>query len=456
MSRKSLDKNNLPAEILTHLRRQGATTLLSLRDKFLISQPTASRLLNKLKNDIVVIGKARDTRYAALRKIDNHAEFPIYEILHDGSSRHVGTLYPIYPQGFYFLSTSQDATSSLYPDLPYFLNDARPAGYLGRLIPLQNEDLQLPKDINLWTADHCLKYLSARGWNIIGNLIVGEKAFQLYLENCRHPQHTVNTINRKTQYPLYANDVLSMGDAGSSAGGEQPKFTTIVLPEHQHVIVKFSPPTTTDIGIRIADLLICEYIALRVLKKHGQHAADAEIIEQDNRIFLEVKRFDRQGKFSRLGVISLASLDAEFSAKSNSWSSISIELAKNKIIPECLLETIRFRELFGACIANNDMHSYNLSFITSGQRVTGLSPAYDMTCMLFMPRNYQIVPVEFNPPLPHVTDKKILTRVIIAAIEFWNEVINDDRISPSFKIIAKNCLKKIAELQGLVALLPNM
>jgi hypothetical protein len=284
---------------------------------------------------------------------------------------------------------------------------------------------------------------------------VGEKAFQLYLENCQHPQHTINSKNRKKQYPLYATEILSMGDPGSSAGGEHPKFTTILLPENQHVLVKFSPPTNTDIGIRIADLLICESIALRVLKKHGQDAADAEIISQDNRIFLEVERFDRIGKFSRLGLISLGSLDAEFTGISSSWSKISAELAINKIIPEKLLEKIRFRELFGEYIANNDMHSFNLSFITQGQRVIDLAPTYDMTCAQFMPRNYQIIPIEFKPPLPLVADKKIWKNVFLAVIEFWNEVLKDDRISPSFKVIAKKCKDKITALQELVVLLPK-
>ncbi len=455
MSRKNLDKSNLQTEILTHLRRNGVTTLQSIRDKFSISQPSVSRILSSLKTDILVIGKARETRYAALRKIDNCSEFPIYEILNDGNSRHLGILYAVYPQGFYFLTKTQDAISSLFPDIPYFLNDIRPAGYLGRFIPLQNQDLNLPKDIHLWTADHCLKYLSIRGWNTIGNLIVGEKAFQLYLENCRNPQHAINSKNRKKQYPLYATEILSMGDPGSSAGGEHPKFTTILLPENQHVLVKFSPPASTDIGIRIADLLICEYIALRVLKKHGQDAADAEIISQDNRIFLEVKRFDRIGRLSRLGLISLGSLDAEFSGISGSWSEISAELAKNKIIPENLLEKIRFRELFGEYIANNDMHSFNLSFITQGQRVIDLAPTYDMTCMLFMPRNYQIIPIEFKPSLPLIADKKIWKNVFLAAIEFWKEVLKDDRISPSFKVIARKCKDKITDLQELAVLLPK-
>lgn len=98
MSRKNLDKSNLQTEILTHLRRNGATTLQSIRDKFLISQPSLSRILSSLKTDILVIGKARETRYAALRKIDNCSEFPIYEILNDGNSRHLGILYVIYAQ----------------------------------------------------------------------------------------------------------------------------------------------------------------------------------------------------------------------------------------------------------------------------------------------------------------------------------------------------------------------
>jgi hypothetical protein len=455
MTRQKLNKSNLKTEILAHLRRNGVMTLESIRDKFMISQPSASRILSGLKADILVMGKARETKYAALRKIDNSAEFPIYEILNDGNSRHLGMLYAIYPQGFYFSTKTPDAVSSFYPDLPYFLNDLRPAGFLGRLIPLQNQDLHLPQDIHFWTAEHCLKYLSIRGWNTVGNLIIGEKAFQLYLENCQHPKYAVNRNNRKKQYPNYATEILAMGDPGSSAGGEHPKFTTILLPEHQHVLVKFSPPTNTDIGMRISDLLVCEYIALRVLKKHGQAAADADILLQDDRLFLEVKRFDRVGQFSRLGVVSLGSLDAEFTGVSGSWSGISAELVKNDIIPESLLKRIRFLELFGECIANNDMHAFNLSFITQGQRVIDLAPTYDMTCMLFMPRNYQIIPIAFKPPLPMAADKEIWENVFNAVIDFWETVLRDDRISPSFKVIAGECKDKISALKPFIVLLPK-
>lgn len=158
---------------------------------------------------------------------------------------------------------------------------------------------------------------------------------------------------------------------------------------------------------------------------------------------------------SRLGLISLGTLDAEFLGMTGSWSMISRALAAGKMIPETLLDRIRFLELFGEYIANSDMHSYNLSFITRGLHVIDLAPAYGMTCMLFMPKHYQIIPIEFNPPLPMVGDKHIWGQVYNAAIDFWDEVISDVRISPSFKKIAAECKQKLAALPALVALLPK-
>ena len=101
------------------------------------------------------------------------------------------------------------------------------------------------------------------------------------------------------------------------------------------------------------------------------------------------------------------------------------------------------------------MHSFNLSFITRGLRVIDLAPTYDMTSMLFMPRNYQIIPIEFKPPLPLAADQAIWNSVLLAALEFWNAVIRDERISPAFKVIAKECREKIASLEELAALLPK-
>jgi hypothetical protein len=456
MPKNLIDKEKIQSEILVYISRHGASSSQSICQLFKISQPTLSRMLSAIKDDLLVIGKARDTKYAAYRKIsDTTSSVPIYEILDDATSRQFGILHAIKPSNFYFEAKTQDAKSAIYPDLPYFLNDLRPTGFLGRSIPNQNLDLLLPQDIHLWSADHCLKYLSRRAWNCIGNFILGEEAFQLYLEKIHLNTNGIEKKKRKEQYVLHANDALSTGDAGSSAGGEQPKFTTVLLPENKQVIVKFSPPINSEIGQRIADILVCEHIALQTLKKYSCDAADSNVSHYNNQIFLEVERFDRVGKFGRRGLISLGTLDAEFTAETSTWSKTAVALIKRKIIAEDLLVKIRFREIFGEFIANNDMHLYNLSFFTQGQIVTELAPVYDMSPMLFMPRNNQIISKEFKPPLPLPDNATLWIAAHTVASEFWDTVSKDDRISDAFKKIAIQCKHKLIALNDLAKLLPK-
>lgn len=455
MLKKSINKEKLQSEILAYISRTGISSSRSLCQMFGISQSTLSRMISSSKDELLVIGKARGTKYAAQRKIiDTIMPIPVYEILEDSSVRRLGVLNAIKPNGFYFEALTPDVKSQIYPGLPYFLNDLRPSGFLGRLIPMQNEDLQLPQDIYMWSSEQCLKFLSQRGWNCVGNLILGDKSFQMYLEKNQSSQNGIETKKRGKQYPLYADNILAAGDPGSSAGGEHPKFTTILLPEKKHVLVKFSPPVNSEIGERIADILICEHIALQVLKKYSCDATDSEILNYDNRIFLELKRFDRVGKLGRRGLISLGTLDAEYTGAINTWSKTAAELVKNKIIAKPLLEKIYFREMFGELIANNDMHLYNLSFFTRGQKITDLAPVYDMSPMLFMPRNNQIIKKEFKPIFSFPENPKIWILAHAAACEFWNEVLNDARISNQFKDIALQCKNKIAALTELVKIFP--
>jgi hypothetical protein len=457
MPKQALNKEKLQSELLTYLRRQGLSSSQSLCQTFKISQPTLSRILSTIKDKLLIIGKAQNTKYAVIRKINNvTTPVPLYEIIEEGNCRHLGVLHALEPHGFYFESQIiSEAKSEFYPDLPYFLNDLRPTGFLGRLIPTQHTDLNLPNDIKLWTAEHCLAFLSNRGWNCIGNFILGEQSFQLYLQNHQSIAHGIQKKNRENIYAQFANNVLSTGDVGSSAAGEQPKFMTMLLPEIKHVLVKFSPPFNTEIGRRVADLMISEQIALRVLKKNSQQAADTEILMGENRLFLEVERFDRGNNFSRYGLISLGSLDAEFAGISGTWSKTSQELIKQKILPQSFYEKIRWLELFGNLIANTDMHLYNLSFFTKGLRIIELAPVYDMLPMLFMPRNNQILQIEFKPPLPSPEDGKIWHTAHNAACDFWNEVLMDARISVEFKRIAQQSYDKITMLKDIAHLLPK-
>jgi len=456
MPKKYVDKEKIRTEILTHLRRQGPSSASLLCQIFKISQPTLSRILVSLKDQLLVLGKAQHTQYALQRKIEGViTPLPLYEILPDRSSRLLGLLHPLEPQGFYFASKLSNIFSAVYPDLPYFLNDLRPSGFLGRLIPIQNRDLDLPQDIRLWTAEHCLKFLSLREWNVIGNFILGEKAFQLYLENCKTLKQGVEAKKRAKRYLHYANDILSLGEVGSSCAGEQPKFMTTLLPEVKPVLVKFSPPRDTAVGIRIADLLICEHLALQTLKEKSQSVATSTIIIESDHVFLEVERFDRLSSLGRRGLISLSSLDAEFSGVAAKWSKTVNELIKIKVLPAYFYEIVRFRELFGELIGNTDMHASNLSFFTEGLQVIEVAPIYDMLPMIFMPSSHHIIHKDFQPPLPLPEDGDLWLLAYSAACEFWSRVLNDQRISGDFKKIAQECKASLVNVEKLFFLLPK-
>lgn len=455
---KRYDQEKIKSEVLSYLKLNGKSSLLTLKTVFPYSQAFLSRILNSLEDKIFVLGKARETEYAAKRIFDeNNLNYPLFEIHENGTTKELGIITPIEPKGFYFSSKSKKILSQYSIDLPYFLNDLRPSGFLGHLVPNQNPELNLPKDIRMWSAEHCLKYLSLKSWDNIGNLIIGNIAFQKYLTKC-----TKKTVYKGTEsteriknYELLANDVLSYGEAGSSAGGEQPKFLTTLLPENKPVIVKFSPPINSDIGIRVADLLICEHIALKILNKNGYDSTKSEIIITKDHTFLELERFDRLAEFGRKGLISLGTLDAEFSGVMGTWCETAKALIKLKIIPKEFYEEIRFRELFGYFIANNDMHLFNLSFYTEENEIKKIAPVYDMLPMLFKPTNNQIVKRTFTAPLPYPEDGKIWKNAYKLALQFWENVLNDKNISKSFKKIATDCLHTLNEQREIEKLLPK-
>ena len=91
--KKMVDKEKIQSEILAFISRNGAASPQTLCQLFKISQPTLSRILSSIKNKLVVIGKARETKYAIQRKItDTATPIAIYEILEDASSRQLGIL----------------------------------------------------------------------------------------------------------------------------------------------------------------------------------------------------------------------------------------------------------------------------------------------------------------------------------------------------------------------------
>ena len=325
-----MTKQNLTDRLLAYLQEHGLVGAREVMRELKISQPTFSRLVAGMHDRLCIVGEARSRRYALRRNLLNFgSEFPIYAISENGEAKHIADLKLIAAKGFLIVSHSDDITSGAFPDIPYWLNDLRPSGFLGRLLPTKHPELGYPSDIRLWSSEACIHYWLTLAWDLIGNLIIGERTFRLYHEHLHRPAQPPSDFSSQDLAAVYkrlAREVLSLGAAGSSAGGEQPKFLTERPGSSQPVLVKFSPPCSNEVQKRRGDLLVCEHICLSTLREQGIPACVSRLVAGSEQIFLELERFDRVAASGRRGVISLGALSAEFVGSSGSWRETAKQL----------------------------------------------------------------------------------------------------------------------------------
>lgn len=444
-----LNQKVLFEQLLKHLVQSGPLKAKNLCEILKISQATFSRLITQ--GSLLRIGRGPQTLYACHRQGGwGNPEVPIFLIDEQGRLAQVATLHPISPQGFYLESHTETLSTRVYEHLPYFFEDLRPSGFLGRLVPPLYPNLGFPNDITIWSDDHCLVYLARCGWDLIGNFIIGEKSYDDYLINLKERLNVVDESCREEHYPHMAELVLSHGIPGSSAAGEQPKFLSIcktkagLLP----VFVKFSPPVVDAISRRVADLLICEHIAHEVLRKYGRMAPRSCLIRGGNRLFLEMERFDRNRSGGRLGITSLRALDLEFVGQLSSWSETAKALLQKKIIDQATYQTVIWLEVFGKLIGNSDRHHGNLSFFCSGEKIIGLTPVYDMLPMMYAPQQNQLVIRPFDPASPKFYEIPVWNDALSAACDFWSHVQSHPQISEVFKELISGNNALIQKFKG--------
>lgn len=422
---------------LVEFLEQGAATSREIQAATGMSQAAVSRQLQKMGRSVVVTRSGRTPKYIMARNaFGGNDRLPLASVDAHGNTVLVAHVRPLVTGGFYVepsLGMSSlllgNGGDGLYEDLPYFLYDMGPQGFLGRLIAMEMNDRfpEFPSDPRQWTTDHIGRYLISNGDDLPGNFKFGEQA----LLRVRRSPYPVDDVD----YPYAAERVLSGEVPGSSAGGEQPKFTMFSKRSMAHVIVKFSPSGDNEISRRWRDIMITEYHALEALRRMNYPAAEARLFEVEGRLFLESKRFDRSGEYGRMSMISLASIDAEFVGLGSDWPHVAKSLvekglitAENAFDAECLW-------CFGKLINNTDMHLGNLSFAID-ENVFRLLPAYDMCSMGFAPKSGgEVRPYFFEPKHPKrelISDNEYAA-VFNAAMDFWDSVAKDDRISDEFR-----------------------
>ncbi len=432
----------MPVSIQEYLTR-GPATSKEIQAATKLTQTAVSRQLRLMSANIIQFKEGRSPKYAITRNaFGGDDKLPVYMVDAHGNNTTVAHIRPLVHGGYFVESLPSmpsvllgECKNGLYGSLPYFLFDLAPQGFLGRQIAekLASQSDAFPRDPRNWTEEHIGRYLVSNGDDLPGNFKFGEPA----LLRVRRKPIAVTTDD----YTQLAEDVMNGIIPGSSAGGEQPKFTAFCGDRSAHVIVKFSPKGDEPIARRWRDILITEFHATEALLAKNVPAAETRLIEKGDRLFLESRRFDRSGEYGRMPMISLQYIDAEFTGEGAGWHRIMYKLWQLDLVSREHCYDAMILWAFGLLINNTDMHLGNLSLsIDSG--MFRILPVYDMCSMGFAPKAGDVCPHRFIPPDIDSTNgldliTEALDGVKTMARDFWDRVASDDRISIEFRRFLK-------------------
>jgi len=441
-----------------------AAELLAALD---VSRATLMRAVRAAGPEVLTIGRARRTSYAARRNLrGSAAPLSVFQVDTQGGSEDVGRLDLAYPDGSVF----QFSTPALWPlddsmrdgwfdGIPYFLQDLRPDGFLGRQFARVHAPvLQLGDDPRQWSDDDALYAISLLGADQSGNFIVGEGALRLWLDQIQRPPECLDEGQVLEAYTERAQRAMQGGIVGSSAAGDFPKFTVLrtLNGTPTHVLVKFSGSDDSAGTQRWSDLLICEHLAAQTLATvPGLSSAQTNVLQAGNRTFLEAVRFDRHGIRGRSALCSWAAVNyGWFGLPGRPWTEGAAKLLERGLIDSNTAHAITQLWHFGQLIGNNDMHDGNLSFRprpSAAGPALSVAPIYDMLPMLYAPqRGVELPPVNFAPRLPLPAERGAWQQAAAAADRFWSRAADDARISVQFRAICVDNLRTVRKTVGLV------
>ena len=302
--------------------------------------------------------------------------------------------------------------------LPWWLSPLRPQGFLGRQFARLRPDFA--SDPDQWTLAQTL-YMA------VNHLPDPPGAFAIGSQNPLDDV-PISIGERDAAFDRMADAAADRLPAGSSAGGEQPKFTCRVRDDP--VIVKFSPPRGTPFGERWHDLLHLEHLAGETLREHGIAAARTQIVQTQRRTYLQSSRFDRlgtsraDGRAGKRHVVAASALhDAFVHAPRRHWVATCEALSAHHLLAHAHVGTVATTYLFGQYIGNTDMHFGNLSFFVDDvtQPIFLPTPVYDMLPMIWRPGIHggelDAVPVK-----PQIQPAGFDAQAALArnwAIEYW-------------------------------------
>lgn len=439
-------KISLADTLYALLKQAPSLSALQLQTATGKSQASISLALKQLGAQVQKLGAARSTRYALTQEI---LGLPAaHELLWAGPDRfggmpwRFGKLTYLQNDGLY-VKSGQHAWQT-QGRLPWFLTPLKPQGFLGRELARARPDF--PNDPDDWTLAQVL-YMAINHVNDpVGAFFLGA----VETSNFSAPD---SATQKAEHYEHLATSIGAGLPAGSSAAGEQPKFTTGQR-NGERFIVKFSPPRGTPFGERWHQLLHLEKRALQILRANSIASAQTEIVETAKRTCLESRRFDRGSNHDVANtmrhIVSAAAVHDEFvKAPRINWVSTCEALVEQQLLSSSDARTVVLSYLFGQFIGNTDMHFGNLSFFVDDviNPVFVPTPVYDMLPMMWRPDihsgNLDPSPLR-EPVLPRGhAEEAALARTW--AIDYWQQASGDAELSTELRML---CTENARRLQS--------
>jgi len=445
----NFDKDH--AIVLGVLSQKGLVSSQELQDATGKSQATVSRLLDELSSRVLVLGKARATRYGLPKSIRGYgAQHPVWWTDVEGRVQQIGTLSLLTGDTLYVESDYVRAVTT--GALPWFLAPLHVQGFLGRLHAQRLEQSGIGGNPEQWGLESIL-FSALHLHDASGAMTIGMPD--------AHPDDSLegpfsHVLSQRehfgSAFDRLAEAVAKTFPVGSSAGGEQPKFLAIIYLNDElprHVLVKFTPPRDTPYGERWHDLLHAEALANETLAEHGVAVAKSFVVESETRTYLVSERFDRIGESGRRHVVSVGDIHKAFVADSYSnWAATCAALARQRRLSELDAERVAALLAFGRLIGNSDMHSGNLGlFVELEDLAKGrftLAPVYDMLPMRWRPNQVLGEAPDYTPF--DVEGFAATGGAARPAHDFWLRLAGSRKVSAGMVDLAVEMAKRVAEV----------
>ncbi|MDE1998750.1 MAG: HipA domain-containing protein [Burkholderiales bacterium] len=417
--------------ILGALNARGLASSADLQAATGKSQATVSRLLQELQSQVLSLGQGRSRLYGMGANIRGQsAQQPVFWVDETGLMSEVGRLSLLANQNLHLRIGRQTWVTP--KALPWILTPLRAQGFLGRLIAQQLLSNGLEPDPDRWGLESIL-FAALHTPDAPGALILGEPT-----QRPVGPILPSKLADKLAALDQASQDVAQTLPAGSSAGGEQPKFLAHTE-DGSAVLVKFTPPRGTPFGERWHDLLHTEAVALSTLQDHGVPCAKTEIVSSGTRTYLISERFDRIGPHGRRHVVPVGAAHDGFVANAyQSWAPTCQHLAEQKQLSRADADLAQTLQHFGRLIGNTDMHSGNLSLYVDQTKLAKpiftLAPVYDMLSMRWRPdiglgapdySAFELNPLSLQNPI-----------ATSWAATFWQRLANTRHVSADMQEVA--------------------